>query len=121
MQLTPATSAPPRFRMTARRSLVALALVAGGCAMQPVAPPVTPAIVAAARGTPEETLRLGRQLYAGPCTSCHRADPIGTHTVAEWKEILPDMAERAEFDASRRAAVTAYVLAVRTAPPEPTR
>ena len=91
----------------------AAALALGGCATVSVAPPVTPALLAASEGKPAATLALGREIFTGRCTACHSADPPGKHTVAEWHGIVGDMAHRAKLDASQEAALLAYLAAAR--------
>ncbi len=97
--------------------LVALALVIGGCASLPsVAPPVTAALVSASGGASVATLEEGRRIFAGACTACHSADPVSTYTLAEWHDIVADMAPRTKLDETRRAALLAYIAAVKAAP-----
>jgi mono/diheme cytochrome c family protein len=83
----------------------------GGCETISVAPPVTPALVAAGHGASETTLNAGREVFAGSCTSCHTADPVVKHSTAEWRRIVDDMAPRAKLGASERAALLAYISA----------
>ena len=101
--------------------LAALALAGAGCALSGnVAPPVTPAMVGAARGISEKTLNAGRTVFAGPCTACHNADPVSRYPFNEWKAIIDDdMAQRAKLDSASRSALLAYIAAAQkvTAPP----
>ena len=90
---------------------MAVASLLGACAASSVAPPVTPALLAASRGASEATLNAGREVFAGACTSCHAADPVGKHSTAKWGGIVADMAPRAKLDASERAALLAYISA----------
>ena len=89
----------------------AASLALGGCAVTSVAPPVTPALVTASGGKSAVTLAVGRELFAGRCTTCHSADPIGKYSVAKWREIVGDMSHRAKLDASQLAALLAYITA----------
>lgn len=90
------------------------ALALGGCAaLGPVAPPVTPALVAASRGASAETLNAGRRIFAGKCTACHTADPVGKYTPAEWRGIVSDMAHRTKLDPAQQSALVAYIEAAR--------
>ena len=90
------------------------ALALGGCAaLGPVAPPVTPALVAAAHGASAETLTTGRRIFAGKCTACHTADPVGKYTATEWRGIVSDMAARTKLDAAQQSALLAYIEAAR--------
>lgn len=89
----------------------AASLALGGCAVTSVAPPVTPALVAASGGKSAATLAMGREIFAGRCTACHSADPIGKYSVAKWRDIVGDMSHRAKLDALREAALLAYLTA----------
>ena len=98
-----------------RAFTVAASLALGGCAVVSVAPPVTPALVAASGGKSATTLALGREMFAGRCTTCHAADPTGKYSVTRWREIVGDMAHRAKLDPSQEAALLAYITAAREA------
>ena len=87
----------------------AASLAWGGCAVTSVAPPVTPALVAASGGKSAATLAVGREIFAGRCTTCHSADPIGKYSVAKWREIVGNMSHRAKLDASQEASLLAYI------------
>lgn len=98
-------------------ALAATALVISGCAsLQSVAPPVTAAVVGASGGASVATLEEGRRIFAGACTSCHAADPVSKYSATEWHAIVDDMAERTKLDGNRRAALLAYITAVKAAP-----
>ncbi len=90
-----------------------LALSLGGCATGNVAPPVTPAIVAASHGAAPTTLEHGRQIFTGRCTACHAAPPMDKHTPAQWRAIVADMSQRARLDGAQRSALLAYIEAAR--------
>jgi mono/diheme cytochrome c family protein len=96
---------------------MAAAAFLGGCETIGVAPPVTPALVAAGRGATEATLNTGREAFAGACTSCHTADPVGRHSMTKWREIVDDMAPRAKLDSAERTALLAYISAVHASVP----
>ncbi len=78
-----------------------------------VAPAVTPAMLGAAGGASLEKLNEGRKIFAGPCISCHQADPIQKYSVSEWEKVVAQMAGRAKLDESRRSALLAYLSAAR--------
>lgn len=90
-----------------------IALVLGGCAAMNVAPPVTPALMVASGGVSAATLKTGREVFGGRCTACHSAEPVGKHSVAEWRRIIAVMAPRAKLDAAQRSALLAYIEAAR--------
>ena len=94
------------------------ALVLGGCAsLESVAPPVTPALVAASRGASAATLGEGRRIFTGACTACHSADPVGRFSTGEWHRIVGEMADRSKLDAARQSALLAYIAAAKATPP----
>ena len=84
-----------------------------------VAPPVTPAMIAVGGGASAHALERGREIYAGPCTSCHAADPVGKYTMVRWREIVGDMAERTELNAADKSALLAYLTAATSLPQSP--
>lgn len=94
-------------------SAAVLTLSLGGCATGNVAPPVTPAIVAASHGASPTTLENGRQIFTGRCTACHPAAPMDKHTSAQWRTIVADMSQRARLDEAQRTALLAYIEAAR--------
>ena len=98
-------------------TLAAAALALAGCAATSVAPPVTPALISASGGKSTATLAVGREIFAGRCTSCHTADPIGKYSIAKWREIVADMSHRAKLDASQEAALLAYITAAHDSNP----
>ena len=63
------------------------------------------------------TLGLGRKIYTTSCTECHVARPIAQHSVAQWRHYIDIMAPRAKLQPDERAAVEAYVIAVRESLP----
>lgn len=91
--------------------VAAASLFFAGCAVVSVAPPVTPALVAASGGKSAAILAMGREIFAGRCTTCHSANPVGKFSVAKWREIVRDMSHRAKLDASQEAALLAYLSA----------
>jgi mono/diheme cytochrome c family protein len=98
----------------ARALLIKMAAFVAGCAgmSNSVAPPVTAAMVQSAGGLSAETLQQGRRIFAGPCTSCHTADPVGKYSVAEWRAIVDDdMGDRARLNSAERSALIAYISA----------
>ena len=97
--------------MRALSITVAASLAVGGCAAVSVAPPITSALIAASGGKPAVTLAMGREIFAGRCTACHSADPVGKYSIAKWREIVGDMAHRAKLDATQQAALLAYLAA----------
>ena len=62
-----------------------------------------------------ESLLRGRRIYLTNCTKCHAPEPISRHSLAEWRDLLPDMIELSHLDAQRSADVTRYVICARQA------
>ena len=92
-------------------------LLLGGCAATTsVAPPVSPAMVGASHGATADTLNGGRRIFTTQCTACHSADPVGKHSVAEWRRIVGDMSHRAKLNAAQEQALLAYLIAARETP-----
>ena len=83
--------------------------------MPNLAPPVSPAMTARA-GKPVGVLENGRRLYMGRCATCHTIDPVGKYSATRWREIIPEMADKAKLTPAERDALLAYLLAAREAP-----
>jgi hypothetical protein len=103
--------------MNARLACAAALLVLAGCAItakdDPQIPRVTPALVAgAATGTTRIQLEHGRETYTRECTACHEAEPVRKYSLTRWREIVNDMADRADMPSEPRAALMAYIAAV---------
>lgn len=95
-----------------RTFLLAGSLSLGGCAgLTNVAPPVTPAMIAAGGGAAPATLEAGRRVFTMQCTACHRADPVAKYGFDEWRGIVADMKERTKLSDGQEAALLAYLRA----------
>lgn len=103
----------PRVILAA--GLACLGIGATGCmSLNRLAPPVTPAIVAADAGNASEaTLAQGRSIYVTRCVACHTPEAVDAHTPAEWDRILPRMSKEAKLTSEQHDAVRAYILAAR--------
>jgi mono/diheme cytochrome c family protein len=63
-----------------------------------------------------EKLKEGHAIYtAGACINCHGAKNIYEFPEAQWKDILDDMAQRANISVDQKDAVYKYVLAIKAA------
>ena len=101
-------------------ALAAVAFAMCGCvSLKTSAPPVTPALVGAGRGSAAGTLAEGRRIFTGACTNCHTADPVEKYSPDQWRTIVADMAARTKLTPSREAAPLAYLTAARSMPPAP--
>ena len=58
-------------------------------------------------------LELGRMLFVRRCIECHTLPPIWKYSREDWPGIVNDMSHRASLKRADRAAVIAYILAVR--------
>ena len=106
------------MRLTRHLALLLPLFVWTACvSFDQVAPPVTPAMVAASGGANARTLGRGRDVYAGACTACHSAQPVRKYTMVRWREIVGDMAERSELPESDRSALLAYLSAAKSVAP----
>lgn len=99
--------------MRLRAILMSAILLLAGCV---VAPPVTPAMLANARGASADVLNLGRDLYGGRCTNCHSPDPISKYSLPRWHEIAEEMAPKAKLRSDEKAALLAYIEAAHAMP-----
>lgn len=89
-----------------------VSLFLSGCgSIEPVAPPVTPALAAAARAD-EGELEHGRLIYTTRCTACHNAERIARYSRSQWAGILPRMSDEARLNDAQARAVTVYVMAL---------
>lgn len=62
-------------------------------------------------GIATDTLLLGRKLYVRNCASCHSLYLPQHYTVAEWKNIIPQMQERAKCNDAETELITKYLTA----------
>ena len=79
--------------------------------IEPVAPPVTPGLAAAAKADAGE-LEHGRLIYTTRCTACHNAERVARYSRSRWAGILPRMVEEARLNDAQARAVTVYVMAL---------
>lgn len=107
----PILAASGAFCALAALFLSSCATGTGGAA---VAPPVTPALVAASHGASQASLEEGRRIFFGPCASCHAPDPVSKYTLARWEAIVADMAPKAKLKPPRHDALLAYLRAAKS-------
>ena len=107
---------PKQARLLAALVAACAGLLCGACqSLEQVAPPV--AALPLRKGVNTSQLDHGRELYVTKCVKCHSAEPVLKYSVAEWEEIVVDMAEETNLSAAETAAVEAYVMAVLKAGP----
>jgi mono/diheme cytochrome c family protein len=81
------------------------------CETSNYAPPVTPQLTN--QRTNASKLEHGRTLFVHRCIECHTLPPMWKYSREDWPQIVNDMAHRASLKPEERAAVIAYILAVR--------
>lgn len=94
-----------------------LALTVFSCAPEigPVAPAVTPAMVARS-GKSEGSLQVGRALYVAHCGRCHELQMPESVSDAEWHVVVPGMAWNAGLSKQDEKAIHAYLIAAKATP-----
>ncbi len=84
--------------------------------MEQIAP-----VVAGGRGGNPAQLALGRELYLGKCTKCHKPEPLGNYSLADLRDdILPRMIKKTKLTTPEADALMAYCLAACRISTEPT-
>jgi mono/diheme cytochrome c family protein len=64
-------------------------------------------------------LKEGHNLYTeGACIGCHGAKNIYKRGEAQWKDIIDDMAQKAQITDAQKDAVYKYVLAIKATQPK---
>ena len=87
-----------------------------GCETANYAPPVTTEMertASAKKQINQSQLEHGRTLFVHRCIECHTLPPMWKYSREDWPQIVNDMAHRASLKPEERAAVIAYILAVR--------
>jgi mono/diheme cytochrome c family protein len=98
-------------KLILRALLPPVALVATSCvSLEQAAPP--PAALPLSSGARLGQLDRGRELYVTKCARCHSVEPVTRYSAQEWREIVPDMAQKAKLNSADEAAVDAYVFTV---------
>jgi mono/diheme cytochrome c family protein len=66
-----------------------------------------------------DKLKQGYELYTnGACINCHGANNIYNYGVAQWKDLVENMAYKARISDSEKDAVYKYVLSVKATQPK---
>ncbi len=87
-----------------------------GCETSNYAPPVTTEMArtaSAKKQIDQSQLEHGRALFVHRCIGCHTLPPMWKYSRQDWPQIVNDMSHRASLKPEERAAVIAYILAVR--------
>ncbi len=59
--------------------------------------------------TGDAKIAAGRKIYLGRCTACHSPEPVRDYTLAEWRELLPDMSADANLSIVQEEHLMAYI------------
>jgi mono/diheme cytochrome c family protein len=110
------------FPATFSASLLALSLLAAalfqGCAGSGAGPypaPTAKNVASAERHgqvTTLATLKVGRKLYIGRCSSCHGLKDPASLAPADWPEMVGRMADNAKINPDQQRAITQYLVSV---------
>jgi len=60
-----------------------------------------------------DALKKGHSIYYGACTNCHGAKTITHWDESQWKEILDDMASKAQLNTEEKDATWKYIMAIK--------
>ncbi len=96
-----------------KKTLIASVIILGGCtASKQVAMTQADADRAASKfpGATMASLQEGQKLYEASCGNCHGLKKATWGNEAQWKEIIPPMADKAEIDAQQENLITQYLL-----------
>ena len=73
-------------------------------------PPVTPALIAAAKvPTPPQAAEEGHQLYIARCTECHDLELLDSRSLSGWEKAVSGMSGRAHLTEAQRARIMDYL------------
>ena len=86
-----------------------------GCQAAPYyVPPLATTEMARRQDVDLAILQRGRVLFAYRCIQCHTAPSVWHYRMEDWPGIVNSMAHRASLKPAERAAIIAYVRAVRS-------
>jgi hypothetical protein len=90
--------------------LLALKKEMSGVFEERTAPPVTPALLTAARAKgPMNALQEGRTLYTTRCAECHELELLDSRSVSGWEQAVSSMSGRAKLSAPEKARILDYL------------
>ncbi len=98
---------------------IGITIMSGSCGPSYSTPQVTAQLARSSRSTVAE-LQRGHDVHQAKCAKCHEFQNPAAYDATELRrEIMPAMARKAKLEAADEEAVTAYLLAVRNARPQP--
>lgn len=89
--------------------LVALKQEMSGAFEERTSPPVTPALLALARGVSPQALEEGRKIYTARCTECHDLELLDSRALSSWRTVVAGMARRAGVNEAQQARILEYI------------
>ena len=64
-----------------------------------------------------DRLNVGREIYVGKCTNCHKAIPVYEYSIEEWSnDIIPRMSKKAKLTPEETENLVAYIRTARSSP-----
>ncbi len=92
--------------------IISIIVLAGCSASKMVTMTQTDADKAAAKfpGATLVSLQEGQKLYGDNCGKCHALISTTWGNEAQWKEIIPPMAEKAKINDTQQTLITQYLL-----------
>lgn len=96
-----------------KKTIIVSLILLGGCtATKQVAMTQADADRAASKfpGATLASLQEGKKLYEDNCGKCHGLKKNTWGTEAQWKEIIPPMADKAEIGEQQENLITQYLL-----------
>ncbi len=81
-----------------------------GALEERTAPPLTPALLSAARNSaPLATLEEGRKLYTTRCAECHDLEMVDSRSASGWEKMVGNMSGRAHLKGDEQARIVQYL------------
>ncbi len=59
--------------------------------------------------TGDAAVAAGRKIYLGRCTACHSPEPVLDYTLAEWRDLLPEMSADAKLNVTQEEHLMAFI------------
>jgi mono/diheme cytochrome c family protein len=90
--------------------LLALKKDMSGAVEARTAPPVSPALLTAARvNSPIAALEEGRNLYTSRCAECHDLELLDSRSVSGWEKAVAGMSGRAKLNDAQKSRIMEYI------------
>lgn len=90
--------------------LLALKKEMSGAVEARTAPPVSPALLTAARAnSPLAVIEEGRTLYTTRCAECHDLELLDSRSVSSWEKAVAGMSGRAKLNDAQKSRIMEYI------------